>query len=64
MPSKTPKQNRFMAACATMEGRKKSKGKCPSKKVAEEFVEAGLKSPMKEFRGKPKGMKRPAGRKR
>lgn len=64
MPSKSSKQHRFMAKCATEEGRKKSKGKCPSIEVAKEFKEAGLNSPMKEFRGKPKGMKRPAGRKR
>ena len=64
MPSKTPKQSRFMAMCATMEGRKKAKSKCPSKKVAEEYRDADLRSPMQEFRGKPKSVKRPAGRKR
>lgn len=35
MPAKSAKQQRFMAMCARAP--KKAKGKCPSKKVAEEF---------------------------
>ena len=38
MPSKTKKQARFMAMCATPKGRKKAKGKCPPKKVAKEYA--------------------------
>ena len=37
MPSKTPKQQRFMAMCSTPKGRQKAKGKCPSVAVAKEF---------------------------
>ena len=40
MPSKTPKQKRFMRMCASTEGRKNAKGKCPPKKVAKEYVRA------------------------
>lgn len=40
MPSKSPKQRRFMRACASDRGRKRMRGKCPSKKVAREFVRA------------------------
>ena len=38
MPSKTKKQARFMAMCATPKGRKKAKGKCPPKRVAKEYA--------------------------
>jgi hypothetical protein len=38
MPSKTKKQARFMAMCATPKGRKKAKGKCPPLKVAREYA--------------------------
>lgn len=37
MPAKTKKQQRFMAMCSTDKGRKKAKGKCPSKKVAKKY---------------------------
>lgn len=37
MPSKTLKQQRFMAMCASRKGRKKARGKCPARKVAMEF---------------------------
>ena len=40
MPSKTKKQANFMRMCASSEGRKKAKGKCPPKKVAKEFAQA------------------------
>lgn len=40
MPSKTPKQRRFMAMCASPKGRAKAKGKCPPAKVAKEFAAA------------------------
>lgn len=38
MPSKTPKQARFMLMCSNDKGRKKAKSKCPPKKVAKEYV--------------------------
>ena len=41
MPSKTPAQRRFMAACA--HGWKPKKGKCPPRKVAKEFNRADAK---------------------
>jgi len=44
MPSKTPKQARFMALCASGKGRAKAKGQCPPKKVAREFVKADRRS--------------------
>lgn len=37
MPSKTKKQQKFMAMCSTKSGRKKATTKCPPKKVAKEF---------------------------
>ncbi len=37
MPSKTPKQQRFMAMCSTKKGRKKANKKCPPVKVAREY---------------------------
>ena len=38
MPAKTKKQQQFMGMCSTTGGRKKAKGKCPSRKVAKEFA--------------------------
>jgi hypothetical protein len=38
MPSKTKKQARFMAMCATPKGRKKAKGKCPPIRVSKEYA--------------------------
>ena len=38
MPSKTQKQARFMAMCATSKGRAKAKGKCPPVRVAKEYA--------------------------
>ncbi len=35
MPAKTKRQQRFMAMCSHSPG--KAKGKCPPKKVAQEF---------------------------
>lgn len=35
MPAKSERQQKFMAICSHSPG--KSKGKCPSKKVAQEF---------------------------
>lgn len=40
VPSKTAKQHRFMAMCSSAKGRAKARGKCPSRKVAHEFMEA------------------------
>jgi hypothetical protein len=40
MPSKTAKQKRFMAMCASPKGRKKAKGKCPPMKVAKKYASA------------------------
>ena len=37
MPAKTEKQRKFMGMCSTTKGRKKAKGRCPSRKVAKEF---------------------------
>lgn len=37
MPTKTAKKQRFMGMCSTAKGRKKARGKCPSKKVAKKF---------------------------
>lgn len=37
MPAKTVRQQRFMRMCSNDAGRKKARGKCPSKKVAREF---------------------------
>lgn len=47
MPSKTPKQQRFMAMCSTTKGRAKARGKCPPRKVAEEFKELDRTKPKK-----------------
>ena len=38
MPAKSRKQQKFMGMCLTPKGRKKAKGKCPSKKVARKFA--------------------------
>lgn len=38
MPAKSAKQQRFMGMCSTMEGRKKAKGKCPSKSTAKKYA--------------------------
>lgn len=43
MPSKTKRQARFMRMCASEEGRRKAKGKCPPKNVAREFVKEDKK---------------------
>lgn len=48
MPSKTPKQARFMAGCA--HGMKSAK--CPPKKVAKEFNRADKGTGMLKKRGK------------
>ncbi len=37
MPAKSKKQQKFMGMCTTAAGRKKAKGKCPSKKVAKKY---------------------------
>lgn len=41
MPAKTPKQQRFMGACANPKTRKKMKRKCPPRKVVREFARKG-----------------------
>ena len=38
MPAKSQAQQHFMGMCKTSKGRKKAKGKCPSKEVATEFA--------------------------
>jgi hypothetical protein len=38
MPAKSKKQQKFMGMCLTAKGRKKARGKCPSKKVAKKFA--------------------------
>lgn len=40
MPSKTPKQARFMRMASTAKGRRKARSKLPPVKVAKEFVAA------------------------
>lgn len=50
MPSTTKKQHNLMAACSTDKGRSKMRGKCPPKKVAEEFMHADKG---KKFKKKP-----------
>lgn len=37
MPSKTPRQRRFMEGCASDKGRAKMGKKCPPKRVAQDF---------------------------
>jgi len=38
MPARSAKEQRFMGMCLTKKGRKKARGKCPSKKVARKFA--------------------------
>ena len=40
MPAQSKAQQRFMAMCRTTAGRKKARGKCPSKAVAEKYSRA------------------------
>lgn len=47
MPSKTLKQQRFMAMCSTTKGRAKATKKCPPRNVAEEFKELERTKPKK-----------------
>lgn len=48
MPSKTPKQARFMRMCASDKGRKSATTPCPPKKTAREFVRHDSKTPKKK----------------
>lgn len=38
MPSKTPKQARFMRMCSSAKGRKKAGTSCPPKSVAKKYA--------------------------
>lgn len=51
MPSKTKKQARFMALCASKKGRAKARGKCPPESVAEEFAAADRRRPRRRKKG-------------
>lgn len=43
MPSKSGKQARLMRMCASSRGRRRSRVKCPPKRVVQEFVRADRK---------------------